>query len=144
MCVLVGSWCQASDMCLGKYLIHFPLKWAGMGEKWDYREMKGFVSNLIGSFPFHKSLSASQNRCWRSGHSLNCRRAEHMLRTNSQKQNQTNVNTHTHTRTGFQVRPIMAYIRALSFRDQIIQRETCRVKNFFLIKTSLIKPSKYE
>lgn len=70
-----------------------------MGEKWDYREMKGFVSNLIGSFPFHKSLSASQNRCWRSGHSLNCRRAEHMLRTNSQKQNQTNVNTHTHTHT---------------------------------------------
>lgn len=29
-----------------------------MGKKWDYMEMKGFVGNLIGSFPFHKSHSA--------------------------------------------------------------------------------------
>lgn len=32
-----------------------------MVEKWDYRDMKGFVGNLIGSFPFHKSLSALES-----------------------------------------------------------------------------------
>ncbi len=32
-----------------------------MVEKLDYREMKGFVGNLIGSFPFHKSFSALES-----------------------------------------------------------------------------------